>query len=105
MATAKPAQGQSMEAKMKSRIQGQVDKVNNSADLLSGRKQPDGKLFKKHGQKQEEGNMDKFVKNLKEEFNTVLQEKDKPFQGVLGNVQIQRVIRTGKAESNKTASK
>lgn len=85
----------------KKKMKADLDGVSHSADILTGKTTPDGKVFKNKTKDKSSTKLldiDDFLKEAEKGFVDVTPEKgDKPFNGTLGNVQIERLTKgTGK---------
>lgn len=86
----------------KKKMRADLEGVNKSADILTGKATPDGKIFNKKNIKTPDSkkliDIDDFIKEAEKGFTDATPEKnDKPFSGSLGNVQIERLTKgTGK---------
>lgn len=76
----------------------QIDATNEKAKIFSGEKETIGKFkTQKAGTQGKPEDLDKFFKNVEEGFRGVkaVAEKDqKPYDGMLGRVEVERLVRT-----------
>lgn len=87
----------------KKKMRADLEGVTKSADILTGKVTPDGKVFNskkniKTSDSKKLIDIDDFIKEAQRGFTDTTPEKnDKPFNGTLGNVQIERLTKgTGK---------
>lgn len=91
--------------KIKKKMKGQITATNEKAEILSGEKKKIGKYNTKpttktgKSKKEEDADLDNFFKSVEEGFTDIKEikekEKDKkPYDGTLGKVEIQRIVRT-----------
>lgn len=77
--------------KLKKQIEGEINKVNDVSEVMAGRSPIKGKLAAKI-KVQKEVNKKKrlveFTELAEKDFNPVLKDKDKPYGGLLGKVDI-----------------
>lgn len=101
--------------KLKKRMKKQVEATNEKASIFNGEKEKIGKFnTKKVGSQVKEGDLDKFFKNVEEGFRdvkAVAQHDAKPYDGILGKVEVERLTKTveekpeGKITQPKSANK
>ncbi len=108
MATQKKKE-ESPKDKLKSRMKKQVEATNEKASIFNGEKEQIGKFKTKKAESQaKEGDLDKFFKNVEEGFRdvkAVAQHDAKPYDGMLGKVEVERLAKTVKKESKITQPK
>lgn len=89
--------------KIKKRMRGQVTATTEKAAILSGEKSKIGKYKTQNttkggkSKKEEDADLDKFFKSVEEGFTDIkaVREKDKkPYDGMLGRVEVERVVKT-----------
>ena len=77
--------------RLKKQIEGEINKVNDVSDVMSGRSPIKGKLAAKLKVKKDvnkKKRLVEFSELAEKDFNPVLKDKDKPYGGLLGKVDI-----------------
>ena len=95
-------QTEDLRVKIKRRMTQEVNGIGDSADLLVGKKELGGKKkFKtkeeakksKKGQPEELSDFDRFLQEVEKGFVGTTKEKDTPYQGMLGKVKVERLVK------------
>ncbi len=77
--------------KLKKQIEGEINKVSEVSDVMSGKSPIKGKLaakLKVQKAANKKRKLVEFFELAEKDFNPVLKEKDKPYGGLLGKVDI-----------------
>ena len=86
---------------IKNKLKKQVDATNEKAEIFNGEKSKIGKYqtinVKPGSNKSDQADLDKFFKSVEEGFtdlSSVKARDKKPYDGLLGKVEVERLIKT-----------
>lgn len=92
--------------KLRKRMKKQIEATNEKASIFSGEKEKIGKFkTQKAGTQVKDGGLDKFFKNVEEGFRNikaVAEHDPKPYDGILGRVEVERLTKTVEETNKKT---